>query len=237
MKSRATAALLLIGNELLSGRVRDENFPFLAQQLWDLGVPLLRVEVCPDETSIIAEAISRLTTEHTWVFTSGGIGPTHDDVTLEGIARAFCVPLEPLPVLTRLIEDHFGDQTLPSHRRMACAPQGAVLVGGQGGHWPSVQIRNVIVLPGVPSIFKAKFLDIRDRFRQPPFHRRILAFLVDEAVLASVLRAAADRFPQVAIGSYPEPNQILVTLEGENQNLVEEAFRWIDQATSEILRP
>lgn len=234
-EGRPSAAVLLIGNELLSGRVADANLPFLARRLFELGVLLTRAEVCGDEPGEIAAAVQRLSARCTWVFTTGGIGPTHDDVTIEGVAWAFGARVVLEPTLEALIRDHFGDACLPAHLRMARAPEGATLEGCDGG-WPTVRMHNVFVLPGVPAILQRKFERFCGQFRQPPRHRATLAFRADEALIAPVLERAAASFPGVRIGSYPQPDRVLVVFEGEPQESVEAARRAVDQAAAGLPR-
>jgi molybdopterin-biosynthesis enzyme MoeA-like protein len=236
VNQRAHASLLLIGNELLSGRVRDENGYYFAGELWRLGVPVRRAEFCPDDVTEIAAAVARLAPQDTWLFTAGGIGPTHDDVTIEGVARAFGVGVIVHPELERLVRAHFGGRLEPAHLRMAWTPEGAGLEGAGAGGWPTVRMRNVYILPGVPAILRRKFERLRERFRQPPLHRRSLAFQADEARLASLLARVAHAFPEVAIGSYPDLHGVLVTFEGADAGLVDRAVDEVERATDGIPR-
>lgn len=230
---RPSSGVLLIGNELLSGRVPDANLAYLARRLWELGTPVARAEMCGDDPAEIAVAVARLAAGCSWVFTSGGIGPTHDDVTMEGVARAFGVPVIVEPTLERLIREHFGDACQAAHLRMARAPEGARLEGEDAG-WPTVRMRNVFVLPGVPAILQRKFERLAEQFRQPPLHRATLAFRADEALLAARLERAAQDWPRVSIGSYPQPDSVLVTFEGELAAEVEGARNDVRQATADI---
>lgn len=234
MERRDDAALLLVGNELLSGRVRDENAPHLARELWDLGVPVRRMEFCRDDVDEIAGAVGRLAPAHTWLFTTGGIGPTHDDVTIQGVARAFGVGVIVHPTLEQLVRSYFGERLEPSHLRMAWAPEGADLEGGDSGAWPTVKMRNVYILPGVPSILQRKFARLRERFRRAPLHRRSLTFRSDEARLAPLLGAVARSFPGVEVGSYPGPDHVLVTFESADPDLVDEAVAAVERESRGI---
>lgn len=229
-------ALLLVGNELLSGRVKDENLPFLATELWQLGVPLRRVEVCRDDVDDIAECVARLAARHDWLFTTGGVGPTHDDVTIEGVARAFGTEVVSDPTLERLLREHFGERIEPAHLRMALVPRGAMIEDAGSLHWPTVRMQNVIVLPGVPGIMRRKFERLRERFRRAPLHRLALAFVTDEAALAPRLSETAERFPGVEIGSYPEPERVLITFESADAGLVRAAWDHLDGSTRDVPR-
>lgn len=233
--SRPTAAVLLVGNELLSGRVADENLTFLARRLFELGVPLCRAEVCRDEPGEIAQAVARLSPLVTWVFTTGGVGPTHDDVTMEGVAGAFGVRVVVEPTLETLVREHFGADCTPAHLRLAWAPAGAALEGGGAG-WPTVRMHNVFVLPGVPAVLRRKFERLAPLFRQRPLFREAFGLVADEALLAPALERVARDFPQVAVGSYPEPARVLVTFEGEDETVVHAARAAAEAATADVPR-
>ncbi len=236
MDRRRDAALLVVGNEILSGRVRDENAPHLAAELWELGAPVRKIEFCRDDVGEIAEAVKRLAAAHTWVFTTGGIGPTHDDVTIEGVARAFGVAVISHPVLEQLVRSYFGERLEPAHLRMAWAPEGAELEGGGAGGWPTVKMSNVYILPGVPEILRRKFARLREQFRQPALHRRSLLFRTDEARLAPLLADLARAFPDVEVGSYPDQERVLVTLESPDASRADQAAAAAERAAAGIPR-
>jgi molybdenum cofactor synthesis domain-containing protein len=235
-KLRAYSAVLLIGNELLSGRVRDENLPFLASELWELGAPVRTVRVVRDELDEIAEAVRELSAGCSFVFTTGGIGPTHDDVTVEGIARGFEVDVVVHPDLEALIRGRVQGQPDASHLRMARVPHGARLVGGGEGAWPTISIENVFILPGIPSVLRRKFRQIRELFRQPPLYRETLVLATEETTIAGILQSVASRIPAVEIGSYPQSDRVLITFEGEDRSEVQRAYDAVDSASSGIPR-
>ncbi|MBP7146502.1 MAG: competence/damage-inducible protein A [Acidobacteria bacterium] len=234
MSHTATAGILLIGNELLSGRVRDENLSFLAGELWQLGVPVRRTVVVRDAVEEIAAAVRELAARETYVFTSGGVGPTHDDVTIAGVAAAFGVPVVLEPGLERLLRGFFGERTTPFHLRMARVPQGAELLGGDGRNWPTVRMRNVIVLPGVPEYLRRRFVRLRELFRHEPLHRCMLALAADEPTIAPYLEAAVAENAGVEIGSYPQGDTVLVTFEGTDSEQVERAREAVDRALANV---
>src|SRR5262245_48845972 len=149
-----TAAVLLIGDEILSGKVEDENARFLIGELRELGVALRRIEVIPDTIEEIATSVLRCADGFDHVFTSGGVGPTHDDRTMEGIARAFESRLVRHPTIERLLREHFGESLVERNLRMADIVEGAELVVTDSSSWPVVFVRNVCVLPGVPELFR-----------------------------------------------------------------------------------
>jgi molybdenum cofactor synthesis domain-containing protein len=199
----STAAILVIGNEILSAKVQDENGPFLARELRVLGVDLRRIETVPDEVPLIVDALRRCLGQAQWVFTSGGIGPTHDDVTIAAVSQAFgrAVVLDQRTL--DLLRARFGDPLKPALRRLAEVPQGSHVEFHEGYVFPVISLENVIILPGVPSLLQEGFLRIRDRFRVSPIHTRALYFSVGEGTLAEHLDATVARFPAVGIGSYP----------------------------------
>lgn len=229
-----TAAIIVIGDEVLSGKVEELNARFLVRELRALGVAVRRIEVIPDVPDEISAAVRVASATFDHVFTSGGVGPTHDDVTIPAVAAAFGVPVVRSPHLAELIRavsDYERDL------RMADVPEGAEMLHGEpGAHsaWPVVLMRNVYVLPGVPSILQRKFAMIRDRFRAAPFVcHQIYSRDAEGAIAGTLDRAAAD-FPDVAIGSYPhldaESYQVLITLDGRDQATVERACQQIVRA-------
>ena len=164
----------MIGNEILTGKSEDKNASFLIGELYRLGVALRRVVVVADDITEIAAAVRDCSSRFDYVFTSGGIGPTHDDVTIEGIARAFDREVGRQPELESLIKGYFGKDVNDARLRMADAPAGAVLVYADGLRWPVLLVENVYILPGVPELFRSKFEAVRERFRTEPFHSRVL---------------------------------------------------------------
>jgi molybdenum cofactor synthesis domain-containing protein len=223
------AAILVIGDEILSGKTEDRNAHMLISELRELGVALRHIAVIPDDINEVAAAVRDLSARFDYVFTSGGVGPTHDDVTIVGIARAFDAAIVRHPDLERIIRDYFGENTDESRLRMADVPEGSALIDGPEMRWPVLACRNVYILPGVPEHFSRKFLEIRERFRVEPFYARALYTLEDEFDLAENLRAVADAHPQVAIGSYPSfstPDyRVKLTLESKDSKALEAAVR------------
>lgn len=215
-----TAAILVIGDEILSGKTEDLNARLLIGELRELGVSLKRICVVPDEVDDVAATIREMSPRFDYVFTSGGVGPTHDDVTLAGIARGFDLPIVRHPKLEVLIRGYFGDRTDDSHLLMANVPEGAELIDGPDIRWPILCVRNVYILPGVPEHFRRKFLAIRERFRVAPFFNHAIFTLEDEFDLADNLRAVATEHPLVAIGSYPnfssDEYRVKLTLESKD---------------------
>jgi molybdenum cofactor synthesis domain-containing protein len=221
------AAIVAVGNELLSGKVTDANVPFLTQELRELGLPLLEARWIPDDVETIAATFRELAPRFEVVFSSGGVGPTHDDVTFAGLARAFDVPLVRHPDLAREIRAFYGDKVNESLLRMADLPEGTTLVYEKDLVIPVTLVRNVYVFPGVPKFFQAKFRAIRERFRRTPFHLRKVYTSLDEGDIAEDLLETERRFG-IAVGSYPRYDkadyQVLVTLESKDRAAVEDAL-------------
>jgi molybdenum cofactor synthesis domain-containing protein len=203
-----SAAALVVGNEILSGKVHEQNVLVLARALRALGVSLRRVVVVPDVLDAIVSEVLALSSGHDHVFTSGGVGPTHDDVTVEAVARAFGTVVETEPTMERMIREHFGLRLKPGHLRMARAPRGCDLVTGEDLAWPTIRMKNVWVLPGVPEVFRMK-LDVVKRHLagSRPFLSHAVYTRMDEADLIPMLEDVVARFPRVDVGSYPKWNE------------------------------
>src|SRR5882724_979073 len=231
------AAILLIGNELLSGKVDDENARYLTRELRALGVTLARVEIIPDDAADITETVRALAARHDVVFTSGGVGPTHDDVTLVAVGAAFGMPVARNAELEGLLRTGIGPGLHERDLRMADVPTGARLEYGPGGaaaapgrsrrSWPVVVVNNVWILPGVPSIFRRKFESVRELFRAAPIHARAVYSRESEGPIAGALDAVVAAFPSVEVGSYPHLDavdyRVKITLDGRDRSAVDAA--------------
>jgi len=222
-----TAAAIIIGDEILSGKFAEENAAFLIRELRALGISLRRIEVIPDDVDEIAQAVRSASERYEHVFTSGGVGPTHDDKTMAGIAKAFGVRVVIEPGLAAALRAFYGDRFQDRHLRMAEVPDGAALVPADHPAWPVTSYRNVYILPGVPIIFRRKFEAMRERFRVRPFALRRVYCMADEASIATYLDAVVAAFPGLSVGSYPRfdaaDHRVQVTLEGKDAAAVEAA--------------
>lgn len=224
-----TAAALVIGNELLTGKVQEANVAFLGKQLFALGIVLRRVVLCADEEDVIACELDALRASHDLVFTSGGVGPTHDDLTVPAVARAFARPLVRDARLEQMIRTHFGERTTDGHLRMAELPEGAELVHSDDIPWPVMRVENVFVMPGVPEIFRLKFELVRSSLgAETPFVSRAIYTRCDEGEIASLLERIERAHPGVAIGSYPrfrDPEcSVKITFDGRDEAQVMRAL-------------
>ena len=207
MGRTVTAALVIIGNEILSGRTRDANLPFLAGRLNDLGVRLAEVRVVTDDEGAIGEAVNALRAAHDYVFTTGGIGPTHDDITAASVAAAFGLPLVRNAEAVARMESFYAGSGLELNEarlRMANTPEGATLIENPVSGAPGFQIGNVYVMAGVPSIMQGMLDGLRHRLvgGKPMLSLTVRAYL-PEGELAGGLGEIQGRFPDLDIGSYP----------------------------------
>jgi molybdenum cofactor synthesis domain-containing protein len=205
-----TACVVIIGNEVLSGRTRDANLQFIASRLGQLGIRLMEARVIPDIRDTIIATINEVRAKFDHVFTTGGIGPTHDDITSESIAAAFGVPWEPHPEAWSRLERHYAENHPPgsfnaARQRMATMPRGAVLIDNPVSIAPGFTIGNVHVLAGVPRIMQAMFESLAPRLAGgPPIaSATVHADGLLEGRIAEGLADIQARWPMLDIGSYP----------------------------------
>jgi molybdenum cofactor synthesis domain-containing protein len=201
-----TACLLVIGNEVLSGRTQDANIRFLATQLGERGIPLREVRIIPDVAQTIVDTVNEVRPKFTYVFTTGGIGPTHDDITSECVAAAFGVPWEPHPeAWARMERSYRPGEFNAARQRMATMPRGATLIDNALSVAPGFQIGNVYVMAGVPRVMQSMFEWLAPRLQGGPRieSRAVHAIGLAEGLVAEGLAAIQARFPGLDIGSYP----------------------------------
>ena len=206
MSSAKTAAVLIIGNEILSGRTQDVNLNHLAQKLGERGIRLQEARIIADIEDDIIAALNACRSRYDYVFTTGGIGPTHDDITSACVAKAFGSELVLNAEAKALLESHYADPAdLNAARlRMAHIPAGAELVHNPISKAPGFRMDNVYVLAGVPSVMRAQFEGIADQLaRHDPVQSRTVTAFIGEGSIAEELGAIQDRFPTLDIGSYP----------------------------------
>jgi molybdenum cofactor synthesis domain-containing protein len=200
-----TAAMLVIGNELLTGKVADANVVVLARSLRKLGVVLRRVVMVLDDIDTIAFEVRELRRAHDWLITSGGVGPTHDDVTIEAVAKAFDVPVVVSPEMKAMLEAHYKERLTEGHLRMALIPDGATLETTAEIRWPTVRIENTWVMPGVPEVFLMKIPVLEAKIGQgQSFVSHAVYTKMDEGDLKPLLDRIVRAFPSVDVGSYPK---------------------------------
>jgi len=207
-----TAAVLVIGDEVLSGRVTDLNTLYLCRRLTELGVAVKRVVMLPDDVPAIAAEVAACAPHYTHVVTSGGVGPTHDDVTMGAVAEGLGRPLIRHPEALAVIRGFYGEGMRDAALRMADLPEGADLITRPGLRFPVIRVQNVWVFPGSPHLLKSKFEAVRDHFASTPFVTGTLHLDAGEPEVAPFLEEVQARFPDVAIGSYPQEPGVAVRL-------------------------
>ncbi len=202
-----TAAALVIGDEILSGRTRDQNIGILARHLDAVGIALKEVRVVPDEEAAIVAAVNELRARVTYLFTTGGIGPTHDDITADSVAKALGVPIDVDPEARRILQAYYerrGLELTPARLRMARIPRGASLVRNPVSSAPGFMIENVIVLAGVPAIMEAMLTEATAGLRcGRKMYARTIELSRPESEIAEVYAAHQREYPDVCMGSYP----------------------------------
>jgi molybdenum cofactor synthesis domain-containing protein len=223
-----TAGIIIIGNEILSGKVTDTNSPFLTRELRRLGVTVRRILTIPDELDEIAVAVAEFHVRYDVVFTSGGVGPTHDDVTMEGVARGLERKVIRHPAIEGRIREFYKDKTNDARLKMAEVPEGTeLIVDGRLG-FPTIKCENLYILPGIPEILEQKFEALRERFTASPYHLRVVYTREGEGSIAEHLNATVAAFPELMLGSYPKIGDpeyaVKLTLESKDEAYVERAL-------------
>jgi molybdenum cofactor synthesis domain-containing protein len=233
-----TAGIIVIGNEILSGKTRDENSPYLVRQLRDLGVDVRKISVIADELDLISGEVREFTNTYDYVFTTGGVGPTHDDLTMVGIAAAFGRRLYRNADLEASLRHLYSKDLIDGNLRMADVPEGARLIGGKGTWFPVVAVENVYIFPGVPEILQRKFERIKETFREAPFHLQEIFLQADEGQIANILHRLLVEFPDLLLGSYPYFDNpvysIKLTLESKDASYLDRAHARLVAALEEI---
>jgi molybdenum cofactor synthesis domain-containing protein len=216
-EERVTAAVLIIGDEILSGRTQDTNLRDIARYLGVIGVDLAEARTVPDVMDEIVDALNALRARYDYVITTGGIGPTHDDITADAVARAFGVELEEHPEIMAMLSARWGGEVNAARRRMARVPVGGALVKNPVAGPPGFTIGNVFTLAGVPQIMRGMLEDVGPRMRggRPTVSRTVRVEGSGEGVIAAPLEAVAKAHPDMSLGSYP-----FFSADGYGSNLV-----------------
>jgi len=229
-----TAGIVIIGDEILTGKFADENAAFLIGELRALGVELRRITVIPDVVDDIAATVTDFAARFDHVFTSGGVGPTHDDITIEAVAAAFDRKVVINPDLERIVEKYFSGGLNAAGIKMAQVPEGAVLIAaGAAGdiRFPTVQLENVYVLPGIPQIFEAKLLALAGRFTTDPYFINAIYTSAGEGLIAEHLHDCLKLYPELLLGSYPRIGtaeyRVKLTLESKDRDYLKRAFDYL----------
>ena len=227
-----TAALVIIGDEILSGRTQDANLAYLAKWLNVQGIRLAHVRVVPDVEAEIIEAVNACRARHDYLFTTGGIGPTHDDITIDAIAKAFGVPVVIHPEAEEMLRAYYGGGLTDARLRMARVPEGAELIPNELSAAPGIRMGNVYILAGVPGVARAMLHALDGRLAGGlPVLSRTVGARVGESTVADLLRNTEAAFPGVQVGSYPfwrngEPNAnfVIRSTDPQSMNLAAEAI-------------
>lgn len=225
---RFGAAAVIIGNEVLSAKVTEQNGAHLIIRLRQRGIPLRTLIVVPDEVDAIVHAVTRARELAQWVITSGGIGPTHDDVTVRAVSLALGRRVVRVPELAAEVTRYYGAKVPPEALRLADAPEGAELLTRDGAWYPVLACEGVYMLPGVPQLFKLQLETVLARLPGSPLYLKSLYLGLGEPELAAALDQVAAAMPDVAIGSYPQYEagldyKVKVTIEAKDLAAVEEA--------------
>jgi molybdenum cofactor synthesis domain-containing protein len=202
-----TAALIVIGDEILSGRTKDKNIGYIADHCTAIGIQLKEVRIVPDEEVEIVEAVNALRAKYTYVFTTGGIGPTHDDITADSVAKAFGVGIDIDQRALDLMMPYFkkrGTEVTPARLRMARIPDGGELVENSISVAPGFMLGNVVVMAGIPNIMQVMLDAVTPRLKTGrKMHSEAIDLNCPEGLVAGLLGAHQDAYPDVPMGSYP----------------------------------
>jgi molybdenum cofactor synthesis domain-containing protein len=244
MSQSPTAAVLLIGNEVLSGRTKDKNLGFIADYLAALGIDLLEARVVADDEDDIGAAVNALRARYTYVFTTGGIGPTHDDITADSIAKAFGVSISHHPDAMAILTKYYaetGREMNEARMRMARIPEGATLVENPVSFAPGFRMDNVFVMAGVPKIMQAMMDNIAPQLSKGVLvETRTVLFQGGEGDIAKPLKDIQGRFSDVTIGSYPfeSPTGYCTNLvmRSRNSSSLEHAAAEVGEAASTLVK-
>jgi molybdenum cofactor synthesis domain-containing protein len=224
-----TAGIVIIGNEVLSGKTQDTNSHFFCTELRRLGVDVQKISTIQDEIELIGQEVSAFSQRYDFVFTSGGVGPTHDDVTIDGIAHGFGLRVVRHPDIERRMRQRLGDQVNEARLRMANVPEGATLLATDALFAPIVKVHNVFIFPGIPKILQERFHAIKEIFRDTPYHLKNVYVRYGEGVIAAMLNDLLLKFPKLMLGSYPVLDlpdyKVKVTLESKDASYLEQALQ------------
>jgi molybdenum cofactor synthesis domain-containing protein len=198
-----TAGIVIIGNEVLSGKTHDINSHFFCTELRQLGVEVRKISTIQDVIELIGDEVTKFSKSFDFVFTSGGVGPTHDDVTIDGIAYGFGLKVVRHPDIERRMHQRLGADVNEARLRMANVPEGAELLATEALFAPIIKIRNVFIFPGIPRILQERFHAIKERFREAPFFLKNVYVKYGEGIIAAPMNEVVAKYPDLMLGSYP----------------------------------
>src|SRR5574341_2565315 len=224
-----TAGIVIIGNEVLSGKTQDINSHFFCTELRQLGVEVRKISTIQDEIDLIGREVAEFSKRFDFVFTSGGVGPTHDDVTIEGVAHGFGLNVVRHPDIEKRMRQRLGSDLNEARLRMANVPQGATLLATDAPFAQIIKIHNVYIFPGIPKILQERFHTIKERFRGAPYYLKNVYVRHGEGIIAAMLNDLLAKFPQLMLGSYPVLDlpeyKVKVTLESKDKNYLDQALQ------------
>ncbi len=228
MSMGKTVGIIIIGDEILSGKIHDHNSFFMAKELWSHGIHVRRICIIPDSVDEIAKEVKFFSDTFDYVFTSGGIGPTHDDVTIEGISKAFKVKPVVHSTLRKILEQRHATPT-PEQLKMAEIPEGAELINDGTLAFPLIKFKNIFIFPGIPEFLRKKFSVVLNLFHEPLILMKKVYVNESESKIASLLNEILNYVTDVKIGSYPVVDnrdyQVMLTLESLNEASLDTALR------------
>jgi len=224
-----TAGIVIIGNEVLSGKTHDINSYFFCTELRQLGVEVQKISTIQDVIEIIGQEVAQFSKSFDFVFTSGGVGPTHDDVTIEAIAHGFGLKVVRHPDIEKRMYQRLGSDVNEARLRMANVPQGAELLAAEALFAPIIKIRNVYIFPGIPKILQERFHAIKEQFREAPYFLKNVYVKYDEGVIAAPMNELVAQYPDLLLGSYPVLDvpefKVKVTFESKDADYLDRALK------------
>jgi len=224
-----SAGIVIIGNEVLSGKTQDTNSHFLCAELRQLGVDVRRISTIPDDIEIIGEEVAAFSQRFDLVFTTGGVGPTHDDVTIDGIAHGLGVKVIRDPELERRMRQRLGANANEARLRMTNVPEGSELLAMDALFAPVIKVKNIFIFPGIPKILQERFHTIKEAFREAPYFLKVVYVKLGEGVIANLLNEVLAKFPQILLGSYPVLDipeyKVKVTFESKDAAYLDQALQ------------
>lgn len=228
MENSKTAGIIIIGNEILTGKVKDVNSFFLVCELRNLGVDVKRISVIPDDIEIIGKEAAEFSANYDYVFTSGGVGPTHDDVTMAGIAHGFGVDLFAHDEIKSFLYSRYKEAVNGPVLKMTEVPEGSEIHCHENMRFPVVSFKNIFIFPGIPEYMRNKFSMIKEKFRSSVFYLKRLYLDCHESNIAEILSAVVSKYNNVTFGSYPvldEPDyRIIITAETKSEESLKTAL-------------
>ncbi len=228
MHGSITAGIIIIGDEILSGKVRDSNSYYLASELRDLGVIVRQISVIADDIETVGREVAEFSNRYDYVFTSGGVGPTHDDITMAGIAKGFGVNLVEHEGIKEILHSRCKDHINDSILKMTEVPEGTEIDFHDNMRFPVVTFKNIYIFPGIPEYMQSKFSMIKEKFRSSVFYLKRLYLNCHESHIAAILNEVVKKYSEVDFGSYPVLGQqdymVIVTAETKSEESLNTAL-------------